>query len=42
MQSILIINPNSTKSMTDGLKPLVDALQLNDVLLPYSHTLFHN
>ncbi|KAF2113042.1 Asp/Glu/hydantoin racemase [Lophiotrema nucula] len=26
-RSILIINPNSTSSMTNGLKPLVDALQ---------------
>jgi Asp/Glu/hydantoin racemase len=31
MRSILIINPNSTGSMTDGLKPLVDALQFKDV-----------
>ena len=31
MRSILIINPNSTVSMTDGLKPLVDALQFKDV-----------
>lgn len=33
MRSILIINPNSTSSMTDGLKPLVDALQFKDVNL---------
>jgi hypothetical protein len=31
MRSILIINPNSTSSMTDGLKPLVNALQFKDV-----------
>jgi Asp/Glu/hydantoin racemase len=31
MRSILVINPNSTVSMTDGLKPLVDALQFKDV-----------
>ncbi|KAJ8104700.1 hypothetical protein OPT61_g10618 [Boeremia exigua] len=31
MRSILIINPNSTVSMTDGLRPLVDALQFKDV-----------
>jgi hypothetical protein len=31
MRSILIINPNTTVSMTDGLKPLVDALQFKDV-----------
>jgi Asp/Glu/hydantoin racemase len=37
MRSILIINPNSTESMTDGLKPLVDALQFKDV----NHTTYH-
>lgn len=31
MRSVLIINPNSTESMTNGLKPLVDALQFKDV-----------
>jgi Asp/Glu/hydantoin racemase len=31
MRSILIINPNSTESMTNGLKPLVEALQFKDV-----------
>ena len=31
MRSILIINPNSTESMTNGLKPLVDSLQFKDV-----------
>jgi hypothetical protein len=31
MRSILIINPNSTVSMTDGLKPLVNALEFKDV-----------
>ncbi|KAI4704696.1 hypothetical protein J4E89_009573 [Alternaria sp. Ai002NY15] len=30
MRSILIINPNSTEQMTNGLKPLVDALQFKD------------
>jgi hypothetical protein len=30
-RSILIINPNSTASMTDGLKPLVDTLHFKDV-----------
>lgn len=30
-RSILIINPNSTESMTDGLKPLVDSLKFKDV-----------
>ncbi|KAF4308135.1 hydantoin racemase-like protein [Botryosphaeria dothidea] len=29
-RSILIINPNSTASMTEGLKPLVDALGFQD------------
>jgi hypothetical protein len=28
---ILIINPNSTASMTDGLRPLVEALGFPDV-----------
>jgi len=31
MRSILIINPNSTKSMTDSLKPVVDSLQFEHV-----------
>jgi hypothetical protein len=31
MRSILIINPNSTEQMTNGLRPLVDALQFKDV-----------
>ncbi|CAG5180829.1 uncharacterized protein ALTATR162_LOCUS9455 [Alternaria atra] len=31
MRSILIINPNSTEQMTNGLKPLVDALQFKDL-----------
>lgn len=31
MRSILVINPNSTEQMTNGLKPLVDALQFKDV-----------
>ncbi|KAF2025341.1 hypothetical protein EK21DRAFT_76625 [Setomelanomma holmii] len=35
MRSILIINPNSTESMTDGLKPLVDALQFKDTAHEY-------
>ncbi|KAF2851367.1 hydantoin racemase-like protein [Plenodomus tracheiphilus IPT5] len=35
MRSILIINPNSTESMTNGLKPLVDALQFKDTAHEY-------
>ncbi|KAH4843461.1 hypothetical protein HBI26_215970 [Parastagonospora nodorum] len=35
MRSILIINPNSTESMTNGLKPLVDALQFKDTAYEY-------
>ncbi|KAF3053932.1 hypothetical protein E8E11_011909 [Didymella keratinophila] len=35
MRSILVINPNSTVSMTDGLKPLVDALQFKDTAHDY-------
>ncbi|KAH7384050.1 Asp/Glu/hydantoin racemase [Phaeosphaeria sp. MPI-PUGE-AT-0046c] len=35
MRSILIINPNSTESMTSGLKPLVDALQFKDTAHEY-------
>jgi len=31
-KSILVINPNSTSSMTDGLKPLVAALGFTNVL----------
>ncbi|EFQ91078.1 hypothetical protein PTT_12195 [Pyrenophora teres f. teres 0-1] len=30
MRTILIINPNSTEQMTNGLKPLVDGLQFTD------------
>lgn len=30
-RSILIINPNSTASMTQGLEPLVQALGFHDV-----------
>jgi hypothetical protein len=30
-RSILIINPNSTESMTDALKPLVEELHFKDV-----------
>lgn len=30
-RSILIINPNTTQAMTDGLRPLVDSLGFNDV-----------
>ena len=30
-RSILVINPNSTKSMTDALVPLVDELAFNEV-----------
>ena len=33
-RSILIINPNATTSMTDGLRPLVDALHFKDVVPP--------
>jgi hypothetical protein len=33
-RSILVINPNSTEQMTDGLKPLVDLLHFKDV---YQH-----
>ncbi|CAN9279925.1 unnamed protein product [Alternaria alternata] len=36
MRSILIINPNSTEAMTDGLKPLVDMLGFKDT----AHTYF--
>jgi Asp/Glu/hydantoin racemase len=32
MRSILIINPNSTEAMTDGLKPLVEMLGFKDVI----------
>ncbi|KAF2825622.1 hydantoin racemase-like protein [Ophiobolus disseminans] len=35
MRSILIINPNSTSQMTEGLKPLVDALQFKDTAHEY-------
>ncbi|KAL5115540.1 hypothetical protein ACEQ8H_006603 [Pleosporales sp. CAS-2024a] len=35
MRSILIINPNSTESMTNGLKPLVDALQFEHTAHEY-------
>ncbi|KAF2806480.1 uncharacterized protein BDZ99DRAFT_95938 [Mytilinidion resinicola] len=35
-RSILIINPNSTKSMTRGLEPLVDSLNFKDT----THTFF--
>ncbi|KAF1943791.1 hypothetical protein EJ02DRAFT_443102 [Clathrospora elynae] len=35
MRSILIINPNSTESMTNGLKPLVDALHFKDTAHEY-------
>ncbi|KAJ4290616.1 hypothetical protein N0V90_010834 [Kalmusia sp. IMI 367209] len=35
MRSILIIQPNSTKSMTDALKPLVDLLQFKDTAHEY-------
>jgi hypothetical protein len=30
-KKILVINPNSTSSMTDGLKPLVNALKYKEV-----------
>ncbi|USP81866.1 hypothetical protein yc1106_09140 [Curvularia clavata] len=35
MRSILIINPNSTEQMTNGLKPLVDALQFKETAHEY-------
>ncbi|KIV99475.1 uncharacterized protein PV09_08895 [Verruconis gallopava] len=35
LRSILIINPNSTRSMTDALVPLVDALRLNETSCAY-------
>lgn len=35
MRSILIINPNSTESMTDGLRPLVDALRFQHTQYDY-------
>ncbi|PVI02410.1 hypothetical protein DM02DRAFT_653554 [Periconia macrospinosa] len=35
MRSILIIQPNSTQSMTDALKPLVDSLQFKDTTHAY-------
>ncbi|PSN66554.1 hydantoin racemase-like protein [Corynespora cassiicola Philippines] len=35
MRSILVINPNSTESMTDGLKPLIDALHFKDTAHAY-------
>lgn len=31
MISLLIINPNTTKSMTDALKPIVSSLGYSDV-----------
>ncbi|KAF1815755.1 hypothetical protein P152DRAFT_505559 [Eremomyces bilateralis CBS 781.70] len=34
-KSILIINPNSTQSMTDGLKPLVDSLHFHNTTYTY-------
>ncbi|KAF2646037.1 hydantoin racemase-like protein [Massarina eburnea CBS 473.64] len=35
MRSILIIQPNSTESMTEGLKPLVDSLQFKNTAHEY-------
>ncbi|KAK1916837.1 hypothetical protein CFE70_002829 [Pyrenophora teres f. teres 0-1] len=35
MRTILIINPNSTEQMTNGLKPLVDGLQFTDTAHEY-------
>ncbi|KAF2126382.1 hypothetical protein P153DRAFT_369101 [Dothidotthia symphoricarpi CBS 119687] len=35
MRSVLIINPNSTESMTNGLKPLVTALKFSDTKYTY-------
>jgi len=37
MRSILVIQPNSTQSMTDALKPLVDLLHFKDVNQLLSH-----
>jgi len=34
-RSILIINPNSTASMTDGLKPLIEALNFKETKFSY-------
>lgn len=31
-RSILVINPNTTQAMTDGVKPLVDSLGYKAVL----------
>jgi len=42
MRSILIIQPNSTRSMTDALKPLVDSLQFKDVHQHHSQQLRSN
>lgn len=46
-RSILVINPNTTQSMTDGLKPLIDSLRIAKVWKPnratqitFSNTLF--
>ena len=33
MISLLIINPNTTESMTDALKPLISGLHYSDVSL---------
>jgi hypothetical protein len=36
-RSVLIINPNTTEAMTDGLKPLVDSLGFDTVSTHKSH-----
>lgn len=36
---ILVLNPNSSQSMTDGLKPVIDSVDLGSVSL--SMLLFH-
>jgi hypothetical protein len=41
-RSLLVINPNSTVSMTDGLRPLVDALQFKDVDTPLTVVMHGN
>ena len=32
---MLIINPNTTQSMTDGLKPVIDGLEYQVSFVPY-------
>jgi aspartate-semialdehyde dehydrogenase len=35
LRKILIINPNSTRGMTNALKPLVDSLGYSSVFITY-------